>query len=41
MAKYNRHFTRGFNYIYIGSLCNGESVVCEVQPEAEERADHL
>jgi hypothetical protein len=31
MAKYNRHFTRGLTYIYVCSLCNGNSVLCEVQ----------
>jgi len=41
MARYNRHFTVGLTYIYVGSLCNGESVMCEVQPEAEERFDDL
>jgi len=41
MARCNRHFTRGFTYIYVSSLCNGESVVCEVQPETEERVDNL
>jgi len=41
MAKYNRHVTRGFTSIYVDSIFNGESVVCDVQPEAEERVDDL
>jgi hypothetical protein len=41
MIKYNRHFTRGLTYIYGGSPCNRDSVVCELQPEAKERVDDL